>query len=72
MSNPTARPSRYVATLVAACLAVMVAQVAYSLPGALNGTLPAGLQHLRRRTHVDQRRFCHDDGGFRTDLRRAR
>ena len=38
MSNPTARPSRYVATLVAACLAVMVAQVAYSLPGALNGT----------------------------------
>lgn len=38
MSNSTARPPRYAATLVAACLAVMVAQVAYSLPGALNGT----------------------------------
>ncbi|MEN0138094.1 MAG: MFS transporter [Rhodococcus sp. (in: high G+C Gram-positive bacteria)] len=38
MSNSTARSPRYAATLVAACLAVMVAQVAYSLPGALNGT----------------------------------
>jgi EmrB/QacA subfamily drug resistance transporter len=38
MNKPSARPSRHVATLVAACLAVMVAQIAYSLPGALNGT----------------------------------
>ncbi|WP_020106633.1 MFS transporter [Nocardia sp. 348MFTsu5.1] len=38
MSDTTARSPRYLATLVAACLAVMVAQVAYSLPGSLNGT----------------------------------
>ncbi|MGW0040601.1 MFS transporter [Rhodococcus sp. NPDC003348] len=38
MSETSVRPSGYRATLVAACLAVMVAQVAYSLPGALNGT----------------------------------
>lgn len=38
MTQASARPSRYGATLAAACLAVMVAQVAYSLPGALNGT----------------------------------
>ncbi|MEP9381990.1 MFS transporter [Nocardioides sp. KR10-350] len=37
MSEVSAK-SRYLATLVTACLAVMVAQVAYSLPGALNGT----------------------------------
>jgi MFS family permease len=34
----SARPPRSAATLIAACLAVMVAQIAYSLPGALNGT----------------------------------
>lgn len=34
----TPKATGYTATLVAACLAVMVAQVAYSLPGALNGT----------------------------------
>lgn len=38
MNQASARESRYVATLAAACLAVMVAQIAYSLPGALNGT----------------------------------
>ncbi|MBR7838880.1 MFS transporter, partial [Actinospica durhamensis] len=38
MSHTSARPARYGATLTAACLAVTVAQVAYSLPGALNGT----------------------------------
>ena len=38
MKEVSARPTRYGATLAAACLAVMVAQVAYSLPGALNGT----------------------------------
>lgn len=38
MKQAGARPTRSTATLVAACLAVMVAQVAYSLPGALNGT----------------------------------
>jgi MFS family permease len=38
MNQVSQRPGRYGVTLVAACLAVMVAQVAYSLPGALNGT----------------------------------
>lgn len=38
MNQASAHPPRYAATLAAACLAVMVAQVAYSLPGALNGT----------------------------------
>jgi MFS family permease len=38
MNEVGARSSRWVATLVAACLAVAVAQIAYSLPGALNGT----------------------------------
>lgn len=38
MNQLSQRPARYGVTLIAACLAVMVAQVAYSLPGALNGT----------------------------------
>lgn len=38
MSDVSVRPPRYVMTLAAACLAVMVAQVAYSLLGTLNGT----------------------------------
>ncbi|MFD7077659.1 MFS transporter [Nocardioides sp. NPDC059952] len=32
------KASRYTATVVAGCFAVLLAQVAYSLPGALNGT----------------------------------
>lgn len=37
MRDARARPPRHTTTLVAACLAVMVAQATFSLPGSLNG-----------------------------------
>ncbi|MBB3084346.1 MFS transporter [Geodermatophilus sabuli] len=42
-SSAGARPTRVVGTLVAACLAVMVAQVANALPASLNGLFQADL-----------------------------
>ncbi|GAB2809265.1 MFS transporter [Actinocorallia aurea] len=36
--NPPGRTPGYLPTVVAGCFAVLLAQVAYSLPGALNGT----------------------------------
>ncbi|HEY1177992.1 MAG TPA: MFS transporter [Phytomonospora sp.] len=38
MTQTVARKQGYTATVVAGCFAVLLAQVAYSLPGALNGT----------------------------------
>lgn len=38
MTQISARKQGYTATVVAGCFAVLLAQVAYSLPGALNGT----------------------------------
>lgn len=44
MTQSTARKSGYTATVVAGCFAVLLAQVAYSLPGALNGTFQQEFQ----------------------------
>ncbi|GAA0958567.1 MFS transporter [Actinocorallia libanotica] len=44
MTQTAARRQGYTATVVAGCFAVLLAQVAYSLPGALNGTLQQEFQ----------------------------
>ncbi|GAA2732934.1 MFS transporter [Actinocorallia aurantiaca] len=44
MTQTAARKQGYTATVVAACFAVLLAQVAYSLPGAINGTLQQEFQ----------------------------
>lgn len=38
MTHAPSRPAGYVATVAVGCFAVLLAQVSYSLPGALNGT----------------------------------
>ncbi|NKZ02318.1 MFS transporter [Actinomadura latina] len=44
MTQTAARKQGYTATVVAGCFAVLLAQVAYSLPGALNGTFQQEFQ----------------------------
>lgn len=44
MTQTAARKQGYTATVVAGCFAVLLAQVAYSLPGALNGTFQREFQ----------------------------
>jgi len=44
MSQTSVRAQGYTATVVAGCFAVLLAQVAYSLPGALNGTFQREFQ----------------------------
>jgi MFS family permease len=44
MTQIAARKQGYTATVVAGCFAVLLAQVAYSLPGALNGTFQQEFQ----------------------------
>src|SRR5690606_39240919 len=44
MTQTSARKQGYTATVVAGCFAVLLAQVAYSLPGALNGTFQQEFQ----------------------------
>ena len=44
MSQTAARKQGYATTVVAGCFAVFLAQVAYSLPGALNGTFQQEFQ----------------------------
>jgi len=44
MTQTAARRQGYTAAVVAACFAVLLAQVAYSLPGAINGTLQQEFQ----------------------------
>jgi MFS family permease len=44
MTQTPVRPPGYAATVVAGCFAVLLAQVAYSLPGALNGVFQQEFQ----------------------------
>jgi MFS family permease len=44
MTQTAARKQGYTATVLAGCFAVLLAQVAYSLPGALNGTFQQEFQ----------------------------
>ena len=70
MSTAQARVPRHTSTLVAACVAVLVAQIANALPGSLNGLFQKDLHTTGLRADLDHRSIHGPGGRLRADLRR--